>query len=215
MRWWSCILLNFYIKPQHRSCIRRILRVVSYWISTSNHNVSPRHEQAGTVVSYWISTSNHNTTSSFGTGTGLYLIEFLHQTTTFDCELCRTWRCILLNFYIKPQQRKTSAQFSTVVSYWISTSNHNYNVEYMDRLYVVSYWISTSNHNGEYRGHIINWLYLIEFLHQTTTISDRLPVLDGCILLNFYIKPQRSSTGRGRLRGCILLNFYIKPQQST
>ena len=35
-----------------------------------------------------------------------------------------------------------------------------------------------------------NRLYLIEFLHQTTTI----PVLDvqygRCILLNFYIKPQ-------------------------
>ena len=37
--------------------------------------------------------------------TPLYLIEFLHQTTTADsCE--QQWqRCILLNFYIKPQRR--------------------------------------------------------------------------------------------------------------
>ena len=36
----------------------------------------------------------------------------------------------------------------------------------------------------------IEWLYLIEILHQTTTIAVvRIPVL-RCILLKFYIKPQ-------------------------
>ena len=56
----SCILLNFYIKPQ--LTVKRILNfgVVSYWISTSNHNRVVRRPIGGTVVSYWISTSNHN-----------------------------------------------------------------------------------------------------------------------------------------------------------
>ena len=34
-------------------------------------------------------------------------------------------------------------------------------------------------------------LYLIEFLHQTTTSQVTLYELISCILLNFYIKPQR------------------------
>ena len=34
----------------------------------------------------------------------------------------------------------------------------------------------------------------------------------GCILLNFYIKPQPAAIDGYRGDGCILLNFYIKPQ---
>ena len=33
----------------------------------------------------------------------LYLIEFLHQTTTFILRELTSLSCILLNFYIKPQ----------------------------------------------------------------------------------------------------------------
>ena len=34
-------------------------------------------------------------------------------------------------------------------------------------------------------------LYLIEILHQTTTLLVEIGVTKGCILLKFYIKPQR------------------------
>ena len=37
-------------------------------------------------------------------------------------------------------------------------------------------------------------LYLIEILHQTTTIDDELKQKIGCILSKFYIKPQLGST---------------------
>ena len=37
---------------------------------------------------------------------------------------------------------------------------------------------------------------------------------EGCILLNFYIKPQHQAYDNPTWRGCILLNFYIKPQQT-
>ena len=36
---------------------------------------------------------------------------------------------------------------------------------------------------------------------------------DSCILLKFYIKPQRNPIRPARLSGCILLKFYIKPQR--
>ena len=80
-------------------------------------------------------------------------------------------------------------------------------------------------------------LYLIPFLHQTTTCfpccrtplscilfhfyikpqlgKDSLVCLDCCILFHFYIKPQHcSATAEGR-DCCILFHFYIKPQHSV
>ena len=56
-------------------------------------------------------------------------------------------------------------------------------------------------------------LYLIEFLHQTTTNTFPVPLSFRCILLNFYIKPQRRTPWHVRNVRCILLNFYIKPQR--
>ena len=38
--------------------------------------------------------------------------------------------------------------------------------------------------------YICRKLYLIEILHQTTTTLSRAPVVNGCILSKFYIKPQ-------------------------
>ena len=99
--------------------------------------------------------------------------------------------CILLNFYIKPQPmfvdvaqvnvvsywistsnhnlKVTKTRLRIVVSYWISTSNHNDRLPILDVQYVVSYWISTSNHNLARLLLSAHKLYLIEFLHQTTT----------------------------------------------
>ena len=37
---------------------------------------------------------------------------------------------------------------------------------------------------------------------------------DSCILLKFYIKPQRTVTHKYKAKRCILLKFYIKPQLS-
>ena len=55
-------------------------------------------------------------------------------------------------------------------------------------------------------------LYLIEILHQTTTLLRPLYTFLRCILLKFYIKPQHPSLGKGLSHRCILLKFYIKPQ---
>ena len=124
-----------------------LTRVVSYSISTSNHNLRWIIFVLAIVVSYSISTSNHNslrrrkyifqlylipflhqTTTLLrftGGGTMLYLIPFLHQTTTVQHGIPGKTGCILFHFYIKPQRYYGGPDFSTVVSYSISTSNHN------------------------------------------------------------------------------------------
>ena len=55
-------------------------------------------------------------------------------------------------------------------------------------------------------------LYILSFLHQTTT-----PYLFGqlhfsCISYHFYIKPQRSVLLQENGCSCISYHFYIKPQ---
>ena len=55
-------------------------------------------------------------------------------------------------------------------------------------------------------------LYNSSFLHQTTTEESEANVRKSCIILLFYIKPQRYIQAPSELRGCIILLFYIKPQ---
>ena len=143
----GCILLNFYIKPQPYSVRSSYKNVVSYWISTSNHNSSALLPIKRLVVSYWISTSNHNSESATWLAIPLYLIEFLHQTTT---ALRRAAHADLL-----------------------------YLIEFLHQ--------TTTSKHVKARN---DWLYLIEFLHQTTTALFTAIGAWGCILLNFYIKPQ-------------------------
>ena len=78
----------------------------------------------------------------------LYLIEFLHQTTTRDSVLC----CTIWLYLIEFLHQTTTCDDDILCSCM---------------------------------------LYLIEFLHQTTTGGPREPRRVRCILLNFYIKPQR------------------------
>ena len=189
-----CILFHFYIKPQHLHSrfdlvnvvsysistsnhnmldnLRESPKVVSYSISTSNHNASIKNLLGQIVVSYSISTSNHNIASQENQCVRLYLIPFLHQTTTSCwCSFVCWWLylipflhqtttklvvlvispgCILFHFYIKPQQVDPAILNPIVVSYSISTSNHN-----------PQPWSTVTQP-----------LYLIPFLHQTTTLHS-------------------------------------------
>ena len=167
----GCILLKFYIKPQHTANVYNLLYVVSYRNSTSNHNKEGGQLFGSGVVSYRNSTSNHN-------GKG--------------------W----LNRY------------DAVVSYRNSTSNHNKESNIAPAFMVVSYRNSTSNHNVEPRRVAVCVLYLIEILHQTTTITSRACSPRSCILSKFYIKPQPKGSHKRARYGCILSKFYIKPQLS-
>ena len=79
----------------------------------------------------------------------LYLIEILHQTTTHHPRLSFLQSCILSKFYIKPQLSSYTTSCHDVVSYRNSTSNHN----------------SSRSQSSAIK------LYLIEILHQTTTVG--------------------------------------------
>ena len=98
----------------------------------------------------------------------LYLIEIPHQTTTQRLRTRSLLGCILSKFYIKPQLFEGFIKEDSVVSYRNSTSNHNF--------------MECNQKAAE--------LYLIEILHQTTTVYLSIFPLQGCILSKFYIKPQ-------------------------
>ena len=210
----GCILLKFYIKPQLRRMSQTTPTVVSYWNSTSNHNYHRHGDALFSVVSYWNSTSNHNCDPLFlakvllylieilhQTTTGrtteytasqlylieilhqtttefrernflqkLYLIEILHQTTTVRYVIVPLRRCILLKFYIKPQLSVRSTTSLNVVSYWNSTSNHNlaHIILWSVWLYLIEILHQTTTLHG-FRV-LQSKLYLIEILHQTTTV---------------------------------------------
>ena len=98
----------------------------------------------------------------------LYLIEILHQTTTSSRARARLLCCILLKFYIKPQQPFTRSRYS--------------------KLYLIEILHQTTT-CGKCED-CLRRLYLIEILHQTTTPALASMPLCRCILLKFYIKPQ-------------------------
>ena len=188
---YRCILLKFYIKPQHQGRSIRFASVVSYWNSTSNHNNRKQAAKTIRVVSYWNSTSNHNGVNATMSG-------------------------------------------SSVVSYWNSTSNHNPLLALVFLLPVVSYWNSTSNHNfyshcfalvSLYLIEILHQtttlplffrsglkLYLIEILHQTTTPGQNVSRNNALYLIEILHQTTTRWSGFFAPRGCILLKFYIKPQ---
>ena len=125
----------------------------------------------------------------------------------------------------------------SVVSYRNSTSNHNCPQFRMIELKVVSYRNSTSNHNPGTDLFFTQRLYLIEILHQTTTMeggeNDRLELylieilhqttttialpLRTAELYLIEILHQTTTVVRSMLYvvRCILSKFYIKPQRST
>ena len=142
-----CILSKFYIKPQpldNKECFRN---VVSYRNSTSNHNLWTT--KSASEMLYLIEILHQTTTFtllSFSMA-ALYLIEILHQTTT--ARQAQNWslRCILSKFYIKPQLRleRELARCSCILS----------------KFYI--------------KPQLVPVFILIQF---------------GCILSKFYIKPQ-------------------------
>ena len=136
-------------------------------------------------------TSNHNLCSDVMEVTRLYIIPFLHQTTTLPNEQFTASRCISSLSYIKPQPFLCVYELIEVVYHPFPTSNHNgflvikpsLNVVYhpfptsnhnwprvlVNPSTVVYHPFPTSNHNSQMTLKIKKVLYIIPFLHQTTT----------------------------------------------
>ena len=78
----------------------------------------------------------------------LYILRFLHQTTTADTNYLLRMRCISCVFYIKPQRHPKMPTRLHVVYLAFSTSNHNYGQDHHNQRVVVYLAFSTSNHNS-------------------------------------------------------------------
>ena len=99
--------------------------VVLYLVSTSNHNLNDNKIISSIVVLYLVSTSNHNDVTHISWTKGLSYILFLHQTTTILCLVISVLGCLISCFYIKPQPDVSVGNWTCVVLYLVSTSNHN------------------------------------------------------------------------------------------
>ena len=93
------------------------------------------------------------------------------------------------------------------------TSNHNRMFHHLlfQRLYIVRFLHQTTTRVYQYSH--CHQLYIVRFLHQTTTITMFIKVILRCISSVSYIKPQHSLKGPFTLEGCISSVSYIKPQQ--
>ena len=232
------------------------LHVVYRTIPTSNHNPSIALPHHGKVVYRTIPTSNHNWVLSIlatltlyivlflhQTTTAikfvfasllLYIVLFLHQTTTQNLSENDTNGCISYYSYIKPQlstrrmgsdalyivlflhqtttQQQTKYRISGCISYY-SYIKPQLILMFGETYLVVYRTIPTSNHNETYKSLIQDPLYIVLFLHQTTT--GRLVILLSlcCISYYSYIKPQHYHVCPIRYIRCISYYSYIKPQR--
>ena len=165
----GCILLKFYIKPQHTANVYNLLYVVSYRNSTSNHNMSHWRATSQGVVSYRNSTSNHNAGTTTPNSALLYLIEILHQTTTAVAVIVIGWKLYLIEILHQTTTIPETKQLK-------------------QRLYLIEILHQTTTSRRRHKRK--KALYLIEILHQTTTDDHIHEGWVGCILSKFYIKPQ-------------------------
>ena len=187
-----------------------------------------------TVVPYFVSTSNHNKVQSLIILCWLFLILFLHQTTTYGVHDYLLCRCSLFCFYIKPQLTSLSTIWSCGCSlFCFYIKPQPYRGEQFANIgcslfcfyikpqrvpvstaqvKVVPYFVSTSNHNSARATPSKERLFLILFLHQTTTYTPSTTPRYSCSLFCFYIKPQLVVWLISIRKRCSLFCFYIKPQ---
>ena len=208
----SCISSYSYIKPQRFPHHVKLILVVYHPIPTSNHNLffAPSSSCALYIILFLHQTT---TGSRFKVSSSrLYIILFLHQTTTTSTAPISCARCISSYSYIKPQRAHSELHRRKVVYHPIPTSNHNHclvpetvdgvvyhpiptsnhnsSIQTATAEFVVYHPIPTSNHNTLSLSNTVTPLYIILFLHQTTTAAVVNSASAGCISSYSYIKPQ-------------------------
>ena len=145
----------------------------------------------------------------------LYLIEILHQTTT---------RCAVADHFVElylieilhqttTARRRSASNAGCILSkFYIKPQQLT---PYRQPGEVVSYRNSTSNHNRAFRRIDEKRLYLIEILHQTTTFAVHLQTFVELYLIEILHQTTTAHAVSTTRRSCILSKFYIKPQLSA
>ena len=129
-----------------------------------------RCSRSRSVVYHLVPTSNHNTAFIVVVVVVLFIILFLHQTTTLEASLSARLCCLSSCSYIKPQLYCELTQYQNVVYHLVPTSNHNMEFANVGVTEVVYHLVPTSNHNLNARSAEVYSLFIILFLHQTTTL---------------------------------------------
>ena len=163
-----CISYYSYIKPQpeHKDCCMKA------------------------VVYRTIPTSNHNKDIDLDAIIRLYIVLFLHQTTTITGTLIFEDGCISYYSYIKPQLTMyLLTEMESCISYYSYIKPQPMSAADRAR-YVVYRTIPTSNHNYIQAEEFRLRLYIVLFLHQTTTNTCVSCPSTSCISYYSYIKPQ-------------------------
>ena len=209
-----CILSKFYIKPQHEPLASHIPRccILSKFYIKPQLGPQCHYRQFGCILSkFYIKPQLRN--SRLRLAHGCILSKFYIKPQQSILSTLETVCCILSKFYIKPQLAMCASSLNAVVSYRNSTSNHNTGglASGISGLYLIEILHQTTTMSRSTSK--ATTLYLIEILHQTTTLVTLVLPLLGCILSKFYIKPQPPLLNSRRPPRCILSKFYIKPQQ--
>ena len=121
--------------------------------------------------------------------------------------------CLSSCSYIKPQQRDGDILYLSVVYHLVPTSNHNHQTFTMPSTFVVYHLVPTSNHNHQAVCSFLFWLFIILFLHQTTTCLRTTAFIKSCLSSCSYIKPQPIKVSLIFLMCCLSSCSYIKPQR--
>ena len=101
----------------------------------------------------------------------LYIVRFLHQTTTCSCASLLDDGCISSVSYIKPQPFSEIMIRSLCCISSVSYIKPQHPVDRTRRGLVVYRPFPTSNHNRRLLDLLGYGLYIVRFLHQTTTLA--------------------------------------------
>ena len=143
----GCLSSCSYIKPQRNSKRNLKAQVVYHLVPTSNHNCFYFSVFPCFVVYHLVPTSNHNTQTCNTAAFSLFIILFLHQTTTHKRATLLRFQLFIILFlhqtttsffiikpllsclsscsYIKPQLCIVGRYCPIVVYHLVPTSNHN------------------------------------------------------------------------------------------
>ena len=124
----------------------------------------------------------------------LFIILFLHQTTTFGQGSFRYICCLSSCSYIKPQQGRRNVWQRNVVYHLVPTSNHNLanSNHFIKMLFIILFLHQTTTSRILFFG--VRRLFIILFLHQTTTPIIGSTICRSCLSSCSYIKPQPNSS---------------------
>ena len=164
-----CLWSYSYIKPQPNERIVQLGVVVYGPIPTSNHNYPGGGVETWRVVYGPIPTSNHNLSFLFRLALSLFMVLFLHQTTT-TYKNTVLWLKLFMVLFL---HQTTTLLFSTRSFLWL------FMVLFLHQ--TTTSWIRENN---------FRMLFMVLFLHQTTTVECFSSEFHGCLWSYSYIKPQ-------------------------